>query len=100
MFKFIEKFKSDDVKTIVNSAGFKVATMTGTCLVALAPVVAHADPTAPDMSSIVGSMTTSFGSVTSVCLSAVAAIAPVGITIFGAMFVWKKGIALFKKITQ
>jgi len=33
-------------------------------------------------------------------ISSIAAIAPIGITIFGTMFAWKKGVQFFKSVTK
>lgn len=86
---------------VVSKKSYKIATMATTGIIAVNQAVFAADETvANGMDGIVDSMTSTFSSVSSVCMSAVAAIAPVGVTIFGLMFVWKKGIQFFKKLTQ
>jgi len=99
MSKLLQKFKSNEVQSIIQNTKFKVATATVSTLMAV-QTVAHAETTAPDMATITASMTTSFATITNLCLTAVAAIAPIGITIFGCMFVWKKGIGFFKSVTK
>lgn len=96
MSKFLAKFKSTEVQSIVNNTKFKVATFSGTALVAF-QTVAHAVDAGADP---ISSMTTTFGTVSTICLNGIAAVAPVAITIFGAMFAWKKGIKFFKELTQ
>lgn len=62
----------------------------------LAPVVTHAAE-APDMTTM---LTTSVQSIVTNTLSAISAVAPIGITIFASMFVWKKGLKFFKQTTN
>jgi hypothetical protein len=49
---------------------------------------------------ITTTMTTAFQSVVTQTLSSIAAIAPIGITIFAAYFVWIKGKQFFKSISK
>lgn len=95
MSKLLAKFKSTEVQSIVNNTKFKVATFSGTALIAF-QTAAHA----VDAADPIASMTTTFGTVSTICLNGIAAVAPVAITIFGAMFAWKKGIKFFKELTQ
>ena len=92
MSKFIQKIKENE---ILQSSRFKVATVCCTALTTFAQS-AHAAETI----DIVGPMTTSFQTVTANCLAAIGALAPIGLTIFGAMFAWKKGTQFFKHLTQ
>lgn len=96
----LQKLNSQEVKSILRDAKFKVGTVLGTCAVALQTPAFAVDPVPADMTSVVASMTSTFTTVSGVCVSAVAAIAPVAVTIFGIMFVWKKGIKFFKTLTQ
>jgi hypothetical protein len=99
MSKILQKLKSNEVQSIINDTKFKVATVSCTALMAL-QTVAHAEAGAPDMAAVTSSMTGTFSTVASLCLNAIAAIAPIGITIFGGMFVWKKGISFFRTVTK
>lgn len=96
MSKILTKIKSNEVQSIVNNTKFKVATFSGTALVAFQSVAHAADAAADPITS----MTATFGTVSTICLNGIAAVAPVAITIFGAMFAWKKGISFFKQLTQ
>lgn len=59
--------------------------------------VGATDPVVPDMTT---TMTTAITTIVANTLSAIAAVAPIGITIFGAMFLWKKGLAFFNKVAK
>lgn len=50
--------------------------------------------------SIASTITASFQTIVTDTISTIAAIAPIGITIFGAMFAWKKGKKFFNTVTQ
>lgn len=93
------KLKTNFIE-VASKKSYKIATITTTALVSAGQVVFAADEVSTGMEGIVDSMTSTFSSVSTVCMSAVAAIAPVAVTIFGLMFVWKKGIQFFKKLTQ
>lgn len=58
------------------------------------PTVAHA------ADSVSTTISTSMQTIVTDTIASIAAIAPIGITIFGAMFAWKKGIAFFKQVTK
>jgi len=98
MSKLVQNLKSNEVKTIIRDVKFKVATLSCSILIGLQTCVHAADT--PNIADVTSSMTSTFATVSSLCLSALAAIAPVGVTIFGAMFVWKKGIGFFKDLTK
>lgn len=74
----------------------KVALLTSATGMALnIPQVAFAEGTSVS-TMISGSMQT----IVTDTIASIAAIAPIGITIFGAMFAWKKGIQFFKSVTK
>lgn len=95
MSKLLEKFRCSDVQSIINNTKFKVATISTSALIGVQTVVHAAEAGDP-----IATMTSTFGEVSTICLNAVAAIAPVAVTIFGCMFAWKKGIKFFKDLTQ
>lgn len=73
----------------------KVAVLsTVTACSAMLPSVAHADD------SISTVITASFQQIVTDTITSIAAIAPIGITIFGAMFAWKKGKQFFNTVTK
>lgn len=77
----------------------KVALMSSaTAMMVAIPQTAFAtEVTPPDVAS---SMATAMQQIVTTTLSAITAIAPIGITIFGAMFAWKKGVQFFKGVTK
>lgn len=82
------------IKTFIQEN--KVAVITSVSAIAMSiPTIAHAET--PDISA---TMTTAMQSIVTQTLASIAAIAPIGITIFGAMFAWKKGIQFFKGVTK
>lgn len=82
------------IKTFIEEN--KVAVITSVSAMAMSiPTIAHAE--VPNVSE---SMTTAMQSIVTQTLASIAAIAPIGITIFGAMFAWKKGIQFFKGVTK
>lgn len=96
MSKIFEKIKNN---SIIQSKVYKATTLGTTLSIALINS-AHAEAVAPSLDGVVTSMTDTFATVSSLCVNAVAGIAPVAVTIFGLMFVWKKGIKFFKSLTQ
>lgn len=83
------------VKQILLKTESKV-TLTATAVLLSVPTLAFA---AGPTTSIVDSMKGSFEQVVNDTLAGIAAIAPIGITIFGAMFAWKKGKQFFTKLS-
>lgn len=82
------------IKTFIQEN--KVALITSVSAMAMSiPTIAHAETP-----NVAESMTTAMQSIVTQTLSSIAAIAPIGITIFGAMFAWKKGIQFFKGVTK
>lgn len=51
-------------------------------------------------SSIATSISNSMQQIVTDTIATIGAVAPIGITIFGAMFAWKKGIQFFKGVTK
>jgi hypothetical protein len=51
-------------------------------------------------SAMVTAMTAAFQSIVTDTMAAIAAVAPIGITIFGAYFVWVKSKSFFKSIAK
>lgn len=45
-------------------------------------------------------VSSSLQTITTDVLATVAAVAPIGLTIFGAMFAWRKGVQFFKSVTK
>lgn len=68
---------------------------TASSVIALAPVNAFA----AEESSIATTISTSMQQVVTDTISTMGAVAPIGITIFGAMFCWKKGKKILTTIT-
>lgn len=83
--KKIKKFLQENRKATITSLGVMSAFL---------PVVAHADTT------MASTITASFQTIVTDTISTIAAIAPIGITIFGAMFAWKKGKNFFNTVTK
>lgn len=50
--------------------------------------------------AITTAITTALQSVVTDTIAAISAVAPIGITIFGATFVWKKGVQFFKGVAK
>lgn len=87
MNKFVHTLKNQKSKILALS-------ITASAL----PITVFAvDPVVPDVAS---SITTSLNSVVTNTLGAITAVAPIGITIFGAMFAWKKGVQFFKGVAK
>ena len=93
MFKKVK----EKVKELFHSKTARVALMTS-AVAAIATVAASADATTPP--SISSTMTTSIQSVVTDTLSCIAAVAPIAITIFGAVFAWKMGVKFFKQLAH
>lgn len=55
---------------------------------------------AAETSSVTASITSSFQTIVTDTLSTIAAVAPIAITIFGAMFVWNKARKFFKDVSK
>ena len=51
-------------------------------------------------SSIATSISNSMQQIVTDTIATIGAVAPIGITIFGAMFAWKKGIQFFRGVTK
>lgn len=51
-------------------------------------------------STIATAVQTALQAVVTDTIAAIAAVAPIGITIFGATFVWKKGVQFFKGVAK
>jgi len=85
-----------EIKNLKNfvSKGQAKITLGATALITSFPVMAHAAGT-----SVADMMKTSFEQVVTDTLAGITAIAPIGITIFGAMFAWKKGKQFFNKVS-
>ena len=74
----------------------KIALLSSSTAMAISfPQVAFADTV-----SVSSMISTSMQTIVTDTISSIAAIAPIGITIFGAMFAWKKGIQFFKSVTK
>lgn len=86
--------------TIKEKFNTKVAVPVLAAVLIAVPQVAHAAEITPTMPDMGASLTTAISQVVSNTLSAITAIAPIGITIFGAMFVWKKGLKFFNQTTK
>lgn len=80
------------IKNLLNNNRKAVISTVGLCS-ALLPTVAHAE-------SVSTTITTSMQTIVTDTITSIAAIAPIGITIFGAMFAWKKGLQFFKQVTK
>jgi hypothetical protein len=84
----VKKFMSKNKKAVTLSTVTTVA-------LAVTSVSAFADTT-----DISGAMTTSLQSVVTNTLACIAAVAPIGITIFGAILAWKVGVKFFKGLAK
>lgn len=80
------------IKNLLNNNRKAVISTIGVCS-ALLPTVAHAE-------GVSATITTSMQTIVTDTITSIAAIAPIGITIFGAMFAWKKGLQFFKQVTK
>lgn len=81
------------IKNLLNNNRKAVISTVGVCS-ALLPTIAHAE------STVGATITTSMQTIVTDTITSIAAIAPIGITIFGAMFAWKKGLQFFKQVTK
>lgn len=72
------------------------ATVVVTSLAMATPVFAEV----PSPPSIATSISTSMQTIVTDTIATISAVAPIGITIFGAMFCWKKGIQFFRGVTK
>lgn len=89
----MEKLNMNKIKRFMNEN--KVPVISSISVMAMSiPNIVHA---ADDVGA---SMTGAMQTIVTQTLSSIAAIAPIGITIFGAMFAWKKGIEFFKNVTK
>lgn len=79
----------------IQSSYGKVATGLTIASVSL-PVFASEVPS----SSIATSISNSMQQIVTDTIATIGAVAPIGITIFGAMFAWKKGIQFFRGVTK
>lgn len=82
------------IKTLIQENKFAVMASVSAIAMSI-PTIAHAE--VPDVTT---SMTTAMQSIVTQTLNSISAIAPIGITIFGAMFAWKKGVQFFKGVTK
>lgn len=62
--------------------------------------LAMATPVFAETPSIATSISTSMQTIVTDTIATIGAVAPIGITIFGAMFCWKKGIQFFRGVTK
>ena len=83
--KKIKNFINKHKVACVSSVGLAVAQVPTVCFAA------------DDLSTTV---TSSFQTVVTDTLACIAAVAPIGITIFGAMFVWRKATQFFKSVSK
>lgn len=74
-----------------------VATVASTLVVSVPQIAWAEEVSSPNVAS---AMTSAMQGIVTNTLSAISAIAPIGITIFGAMFAWKKGVQFFKGVTK
>lgn len=82
------------IKNFLENNRKAVIATVGVCSTML-PTIAHAAD-----STIASTITSSFQQIVTDTLASIAAIAPIGITIFGAMFAWKKGKQFFSTVTS
>lgn len=78
----------------IQSSYGKVAT--GLTIASVSLPVFASEPT----SSIATSISNSMQQIVTDTIATIGAVAPIGITIFGAMFAWKKGIQFFRGVTK
>lgn len=89
MFNLKNCFKTTTSKVVSGVAG--------SCAF-IFPVICHADtPAAPDVSSVV---TTSINNCVTQTLQCIAALAPLGLTIFAVTFCFRKSVDFFRKSAQ
>lgn len=81
------------IKNFINEHKVACCSTVGLAVAQIPSVVFAAD----DVSATV---TSSFQTVVTDTLSCIAAVAPIGITIFGAMFVWRKATQFFKSVSK
>lgn len=81
------------VKQLVNNSKLKVAAAATTAAVLIPSYAFAADETSTAISTALTGIKTDL-------LSAIAVIAPLGIAVFGATFIWKKGISFFSSIAR
>lgn len=82
------------IKNFVVKNKAKIIGSTTTLALAAGHSVFAADP------SISDSITSSFQTIVTDTLSTIAAVAPIAVTIFGAMFVWNKARKFFKDMNK
>lgn len=83
------------VKSFLNENKGKLVATIGT-VAALAPQVAFAEETV----SISSSISTAMQTIVTDTIATMGAVAPIGITIFGAAFCWKKGKKILTTIAN
>lgn len=82
------------IKSFMTTTGGKVATGVSMAAALTLPCFAIEGPTVSEV------IQTSMQTIVTDTLLTISAVAPIGITIFGAMFCWKKGIQFFKNVTK
>jgi hypothetical protein len=82
-------------KQFAKTKACKVGVTVSLAFAILAISASAADP--PDISTV---MTTSIQSIVTNTLACIAAVAPIAITVFGAMFAWKIGVKFFKGVAK
>lgn len=82
------------IKKILNDNKVAVLSSVTACS-AMIPSIVHAESV-----SVADTITSSFQTIVTDTISSIAAIAPIGITIFGAMFAWKKGKQFFNTVSK
>lgn len=84
------------LKNFMTTTSGKVSTGLVLASASVLTTFAEVAPT-PSVSTVIQ---TSMQTIVTDTLTTIAAVAPIGITIFGAMFCWKKGIQFFKNVTK
>ena len=85
------------IKNLIKDNRVAIIASVSSMAMGLVTTSAHAVETVPDMTTVI---ITSFQSIVTQTLQTIAAIAPIGITVFAAFFCWKKGVAFFKTATK
>lgn len=84
----------EKIKNILENNRKAIIATTSICAT-LVPTIAHAEGV-----SVSSTISTSMQQIVTDTVSTIAAIAPIGITVFAAMFAWKKGLQFFKQVTK
>lgn len=84
------------IKNFVINNKAKIVGTTTTLALGVSQVAFAADTSV----SVTESITHSFQTIVTDTLSTIAAVAPIAITIFGAMFVWNKARKFFKDVSK